>query len=167
MDSKKKIMSFIKPNATLAIVMMIPPLTLFGIIILLTTTIPANIQAKKSLEKLENSGKLDKAAAELFSPNAKRFVNGRIILTDNFVFCKFIGHIFEYNEILWAYKGSKRGSDMLYLATKDIAPVQVASIDFDRMNEVKNSLIEIYNHNKSCLIGYTDENAVKYKTLSK
>ena len=55
MDSKKKIMSFIKPNATLAIVMMIPPLTLFGIIILLTTTIPANIQAKKSLEKLENN----------------------------------------------------------------------------------------------------------------
>ena len=75
MDSKKKIMSFIKPNATLAIVMMIPPLTLFGIIILLTTTIPANIQAKKSLEKLENSGKLDMAAADLSSPNAKRFLD--------------------------------------------------------------------------------------------
>ena len=56
---------------------------------------------------------------------------------------------------------------MLFIATKDIAPVQVASIDFDRTNEVKNTLIEIYNHNKSCLIGYTDENAVKYKTLSK
>lgn len=167
MDSKKKIMSFIKPNATLAIVLMIPPLTLFGIIILLTTTIPANIQAKKSLEKLENSGKLDMAAAELSSPNAKRFFKGRIVLTDNFVFCKFIGHIFEYNEILWAYQGRKRGSDMLFIATKDIAPVQVASVDFDRTNEVKNTLIEIYNHNKSCMIGYTDENAVKYKTLSK
>ena len=90
MDSKNKIMGFIKPNSTLAIVMMIPPLTLFGIIILLTTTLPAKMRAKKSIEKLESSGKLDMAAAELSSPNVKRFVNGKIILTDNFIFCKFI-----------------------------------------------------------------------------
>lgn len=167
MDNKNKIMGFIKPNSTLAIVMMIPPLTLFGIIILLTTTLPAKMRAKKSIEKLENSGKLDMAAAELSSPNAKRFVNGRIILTDNFIFCKFIGYVFEYSEILWAYKGRKKGSDMLVVATKDIAPVQVASIDFDRMNEVKNALIEIYNHNNKCLIGYTDENVAKYNVLTK
>lgn len=166
MDSKKKIMGFIKPNSTLAIVMMIPPLTLFGIIILLTTTLPAKMRAKKSIEKLENSGKLDKAAAELSSQNTKRLINGRIVLTDNFVFCKFIGCVFEYSEILWAYKGSKRGSDMLFVATKDMTPMQVASIDFDRMNEVKNSLIEIYNHNNHCMIGYTKENEAKYRKIT-
>ena len=162
-DSKKKIMGFIKPNSTLAIVMMIPPLTLFGIIILLATTLPAKMRAKKSIKKLENSGKLDMAAAELYSPNAKRFVNGRMILTDNFVFCKFIGCVFEYSEILWAYKSSRKGSDMLFIATKDIEPLQVASINFDRMNEIKNALIEIYKHNNRCMIGYTNENAAKYR----
>lgn len=167
MDSKNKIMGFIKPNSTLAIVMMIPPLTLFGIIILLTTTLPAKMRAKKSIEKLESNGKLDMAAAELSSPNVKRFVNDKIILTDNFIFCKFVGYVFDYSEILWAYMGRKKGTDMLFVATKDIAPIQVAAMDFDRMNEVKNALIEIHNHNNKCLIGYTNENVAKYNALTK
>ncbi len=166
MDSKKRIMSFIKPSATLAIVMMIPPLTLFGIIILLTTTLPASMHAKKSIEKLENSGELDKAATELCSSNAKKLVNGRIVLTDNYIFCKFIGYVIKYSDIIWAYKGRKKGCDTLFIATKDISPVGVASKDFDRMDEVKNALIEIYKHNNQCMIGYTNENISKYEKLS-
>ena len=147
MDSKKRIMSFIKPSATLAIVMMIPPLTLFGIIILLTTTLPASMHAKKSID-------------------AKKLVNGRIVLTDNYIFCKFIGYVIKYSDIIWAYKGRKKGCDTLFIATKDISPVGVASKDFDRMDEVKNALIEIYKHNNQCMIGYTNENISKYEKLS-
>ena len=163
---KKKIMDFIKPSSALAVVMMIPPLTPFGLIILLTTTLSAKMRGKKSVEKLANSGDLAKASVEISAPDAKRLINGRILCTDNFIFCKFVGCAVKYQDILWAYKKRRKGSDMLYIATKDFGPLQVASIDFDGKDEVKKTLIEIYNHNKACIIGDTEENAAKYNQMT-
>ena len=77
MDSKKKIMSFIRPNLVLPIILLIPPLTLFGLIILLFSTIPTYVRASKRVSKQETSGKLDEAAEELSSANAKRYMNVR------------------------------------------------------------------------------------------
>lgn len=174
MESKKKIMHYIQPNLVLPIILLIPPLTLFGLILLLCT-IPPYIRAKKNVSKLEESGELDQAAAELMSPNAKRWVNGNVILTENYAFCKHTGLVFTYDEILWAYKHrfTRRFlfipisvTDSLYLATKGMKPGAVASMGKDKMDEIKNAIVEIYNHNRNCLIGYTKENVAGYKQLS-
>lgn len=174
MDSKKKIMSFIRPNLVLPIILLIPPLTLFGLIILLFSTIPTYIRASKHISKLETSGKLDEAAEELSFANAKRYMNGKVILTDHYVFCKRTGFVFAYDEILWVYKHRFTRSflfipisvtDSLYLATKDTKPSQVAAMGKDKMDDIKNAILEIYQHNK-CLVGYSKENTAQYKQLT-
>lgn len=176
MNSKKQIMSFIKPNLVPVIIwLVLPPLTIVGLLILLCVTIPTYVRAKKNINKLESRGELEKAAAELTSTNAKRWVMGRIILTDNYVFCKGSGYIFTYDEIAWVYKHRFvrsflfipiKTTDSLYLATKSMKPKAVASMGKDKMEEIKNAIVEIYNHNNRCLIGYTKENIAAYKQLS-
>lgn len=175
MESKKEIMRFIRPNLVLPIIFLIPPVTIFGLIILLFSTIPTYVRANKNVGKLESRGELDKAAAELTSPSARRYMNGNLILTDNYVFCRRTGHVFAYSDILWAYKHrfTKRFlfipicvTDSLYLATKDTKPAQVAAMGKDKMDEIKNAIVEIYTHNRTCLVGYTKENASNYKHLS-
>ena len=46
-------------------------------------------------------------------------------------------------------------------------PKQVAIMGKDKLDEIKTAIIEIYNHNRSCLVGYTKENQVAYKQLTK
>lgn len=46
-------------------------------------------------------------------------------------------------------------------------PREVATMGKDKMDEIKNAIVEIYRHNNSCLIGYTNENVAKYKALKK
>ena len=175
MDSKKKIMSFIRPNLVLPIVLLIPPLTLFGLIVLLFSTIPTYVRASKHVSRLETSGKLDEAAEELSSANAKRYMNGKVILTDHYVFCKRTGFVVAYDEILWVYKHrfTRRFlfipisvTDSLYLASKDMKPCQVAAMGKDKMDDIKNTIVEIYRHNNKCLVGYSKENTAQYKQLT-
>ena len=175
MDSKKKIMSFIRPNLVLPVILLIPPLTVFGLIILLFSTIPTYVRASKHISKLESSGRLDEAAEELTSANGKRYMNGNVILTENYVFCKRNGFVFAYDEILWVYKHrfTRRFlfipisvTDSLYLATQNIKPRQVAAMGKDKMDDIKNTIVEIYRHNNKCLVGYNKENTAKYKQLT-
>lgn len=177
MDAKKTIMGFIKPKLVLVITLLILfPLTFFGLIMLLCVTIPTFIRAKKNIAKLEANGELEKAAAEIMSASAKRLVNGKVIFTENYIFCKGAGFIFTYDEVLWAYKHRFTRSilfipiivtDSLYLATKEQKPKAIASMGKDKMDEIKNAILEIYKHNSKCLIGYTEQNAASYKVLSK
>lgn len=177
MDAKKTIMRFIKPNLVPVIVLLLLfPLTFIGLIVLLGVTIPTIIRAKKNIAKLEENGELDKAATEIMSTNAKRLVNGKVIFTENYIFCKGTGYIFTYDEVLWTYKHRYterflfipiKVTDSLYLATKTLKPKSVASMGKDKMDEIKNAILEIYNHNSKCLVGYTTENASNYKTLAK
>lgn len=150
--------------------------TFFGIVILLCVTLPAMNRAKKSVANLEASGKLDQAAAELTSPSAKRYMDGKLILTDHFVFCKNTGYVFTYDEIAWVYKHRFtqrvllipiKVTDSIYLATKTMKPKQIVAMGKDKMDQIKNAIVEIYNHNNKCLIGYTDDNIAAYKQLSK
>ena len=176
MNSKKQIMSFIKPTVLPIVILTIFPLTcIFGLAILLSATIPNYNRAKKSIAKLESSGELDKAAAELMSTNTKRFIKGKLIFTDNYIFCSKTGYVFSYNEILWTYKHKFTQTflfipinvtESLYVATKTMKPRAAASMGKDKMNEIKNAILEIYNHNNSCLVGYSNENASNYKLLS-
>lgn len=176
MNGKKQIMNFIKPNLVPVIILLvIPPLTIIALLILLCSTIPTIARAKKNIKNLEEQGALEAAAAELTSPNAKRWVKGKLFLTENYVFCKGNGRIFTYDEILWAYKQHyvKRAlfipiktTDSLYLAAKNMKPRAVASMGKDKMDEIRNAMCEIRNHNKRCLIGYTNENVAAYKQLS-
>ena len=47
MDAKKTIMQFIKPNLIPVIIMLvIPPITIIGLIVLLVATLPAQSRAK-------------------------------------------------------------------------------------------------------------------------
>ena len=150
--------------------------TFFGLIILLCFTIPTMRRAKKSVEKLEAAGMLESAAAEMTSPNAKRYMKGKLILTENFVFCKRSGMVLTYDEILWAYmhRYTKRflfipikTTDSLMIAAKGIKPRAAAVMGKDKMGEIKNALTEIYRHNNRCMIGYSSENAAAYKQMRK
>ncbi len=156
--------------------MIIPVVNFFALIFFLTTTLPALLRGNKKIKELESNGLLSKAAAELTSSNSKRYMKEKIVLTDSFVFCKGNGFIFSYDEILWAYKHRQTTSflfipisvtESIYLATKNMNPRLVVSMGKDKKDEIKNSLIEIYNHNNSCLIGYTNETCAKYKELKK
>ena len=92
MDSAKKIRKFINPSFVPIIIwlLIIGFGTIIGLILLFGVALPAMKRAKKCVEKLEAAGKLDQAAAEMTSPNAKYYMKGNLILTPNFIFCKRI-----------------------------------------------------------------------------
>lgn len=175
MDSKKTIRQFINPNWVATIILCVIPFLLpFGILVLLFYALPTAIRAKKSIEKLGDN--LDLAAKEMTAPSAKRLMNGRLILTDHYMFCKRTGYIFSYDEIAWVYKHRFtqriffipiKITDSIYLATKTMKARQVVGMGKDKLDEIKTALIEIYNHNNACLIGYSKENQVAYKQLTK
>lgn len=177
MDAKKTIMQFIKPRVFPVIVLLVfPPLTFVGLIILLCITIPGFSRAKKNIHKLEMEGNLDKAAEEIMSINAKRLVNGKVILTDNYIFGKRNGNVIAYDEVMWVYKHRYtkrvlfipvRTIDSLYLATKTKGPKAIASMGKDKMDEIQNAIWEIKNHNNNCLIGYSNELATQYREMLK
>lgn len=177
MDARKTVKSYIfSPNIVLTVILLIPPLTLFGLILLLCGVLPTRSKANKSLAKLESKGLLESAAAEMASADAKRMIKNRAIFTEHFVFCKGTGFAFTYDEIVWVYKQRftrrfffipVQVTESLYLATKTGKPQAVASMGKDKTGEIKNAILEIYKHNNQCLIGYTSENAAKYKALSR
>ena len=176
MNAKKTIKQYVAPSFVLGILLLIPPFTIFGLIVLLFGTLPESNKASKSIATLEAAGELERAAAELMSQSAKRLVNGKVIFTEHYIFCKGNGRIFTYDEVLWAYKNRFtqrfllipiKVTDSLCLATKTSKPANVASMGKDKMDEIKNAILEIYNHNPNCMVGYTNENVAKYKTLSK
>lgn len=177
MDAKKTIMKFIRPNLIPVIILLIIPfINILGLMVLFCVTLPTFSKAKKSIAKLEATGALDKAAEEMMSANAKHFVKGHAIFTDNYMFCKGTGLVLTYDEIMWVYKHrfTRRFllipiqvTDSLYVATKSIKPRAVASMGKDKKDEIKNAILEIYNHNNKCLIGYTNEAIANYKAMTK
>ena len=176
MDSAKKIRKFINPSFVPIIIwlLIIGFGTIIGLILLFGVALPAMKRAKKCVEKLEAAGKLDQAAAEMTSPNAKYYMKGNLILTPNFIFCKRTGLVLTYGEVQWVYKHRLtqrvlfipiKVTESLYLAAEGLKPRQVAAMGKDKMDEIKNAIIEIYNHNPKCLIGYSDQNVAAYKQM--
>lgn len=175
MDAKKTVAKFINPNWILMVVLLlIPIVNFFALIVFLCATLPALLRANKSLKKLD--GKLEQAAAQLTSASSKRYMNGKIVLGNEYVFCKGTGYVFTYDEIAWVYKHRQTTSfllipikvtDSLYLATKTMKPGPVAAMGKDKTDEIKNTIIEIYNHNNGCIVGYTNETCAQYKALRK
>ena len=176
MDAKKKIRKFINPSIVPIIIffLIIGFGTLVSLVLLFSVYIPCMSRAKKSVEKLEASGKLERAAAELTSPSAKYYVKGNVILTDNFIFCKKTGLVLTYEEVQWVYKHRLtqrvlfipiKVTESLYLAAEGFKPRQVATMGKDKMEEIKNAIIEIYRHNPKCLVGYSDQNVAAYKQM--
>jgi hypothetical protein len=178
MNAKKTVKQFINPNLLPVIILLliIGVGTFFGVVIFFCVTLPALIRAKKSIEKLEASGKLEQAAEELTSANAKRLMNGKLVLTDHYVICKGTGYIFTYDEIVWAYRHRFtqrvllipiKVTDSLCLATETMKPKQVVAMGKDKLDEIKTAIVEIYNHNSKCLVGYSQENAASYKQMTR
>lgn len=176
MNAKKTVAKFIRPNwIPLAISFLIPIVNFFTLITFFTTTLPALIRANKTLKKLQQKNILEQVAADLLNTNSKRFMKGKVVMSDNYVICKNTGYVFTYDEIVWAYRTRQSTAfleiefnvaDSLYLATADKNPVPVALIHKDKNNEVTNAIVEIYTHNQ-CLVGYTNESLAKYKALRK
>lgn len=177
MDAKKTIKKFINPGwIGTVICLVIPGFQVIGIVLLLALLLPNMTRANKNIAKLEQAGLLEKAAAELNSPSAKKFMNDNVICTDNFLFCKKTGYVFTYDEIAWAYKHRYTQrlflipisvTDSIYLATKTVKAKQVAAMKKDKQDQIVALIKEIYAHNPSCLIGYSSENQQQYKALSK
>ena len=177
MDAKKTIMKFIKPNLIPVIIMLvIPPITIIGLIVLLVATLPAQSRAKKCIAKLEADGELEKAAAELMSDNKKTFIKGKLVLTENYIFSKEMGFAIKYSDILWTYWFKHTQSVLLipivvtnyiYFATKEKNPRPLVSMGRDKTGEIQNAIVAIHAHNNKCLVGYSKENAKLYKELKK
>ena len=176
MNSKKVISDFIKPNLIVPAIFTILPPFIFGLIVLLCSGLPNLKRANKCLSALESKGEIDKAAAELNSPNSKKFVKGKVILTENYIFCKNTGVVISYEDAVWAYRNRHTSTfflipisvnDSLCLASKYFKPIQAAIMGKDKHEEIKNAIVEIYNHNNACLVGYNAETNAKYKALSK
>lgn len=177
MNAKKTVSSFISPNwIPVVVCLLIPGINFFALLIFLCGTLPTLLRANKTIKKLEANGQLETAAAEIYSGDSKRYMKGKIILSNNFVFCKSTGYAFTYDEIAWAYKHRLTNTflfipikvtDSLYIATKTMNPRQVVAMGKDKTDEIKNSIVEIYNHNNNCLIGYTNETNAQYKALKK
>lgn len=175
MSAKKNLASFLRPNwIILVILFLVPYVNIFCLFVFLFNTLPAIRRANKLINKLEAEGKLQNAAAELTSSAAKHYMKGKVVLTPNYMFCKRRGYVFSYDEIVWAYRHTHTTSflfipvstvDSVFLATKTMKPTQVASMGKDKLGEIKNVLVDIYNHNNSCLLGYSDETKAKYKAL--
>lgn len=175
MDSKKVVAGFVRPNWILMVILMLIPFVgFFAFVAFLCGTLPTLLRANKNLKKIEDAGKMEQAAKELTSANGKKLMNGKLILTENFVFCKATGYIFTYDEILWAYRHRQTNTvlfipiqviDSLYLAAKGMKPRMVVSMGKDKLEEIKAAILEIYNHNQNCIIGYTNESVAKYKSL--
>ena len=68
----------------------------------------------------------------------------------------------DYHRIIYSIKVN----DSLYMAAKDMKPRSVATMGKDKMEELKNAILEIYRHNNNCLVGYTNETSAKYKLLA-
>lgn len=178
MESKKTLLKFIRPNLIPSIIALVifPIGTLIGLLYLLCNCLPAWLSANKSIAALESKGELDKAAAELASPNAKKLVKEKVILTDNYVFCKGTGAILTYDQIQWAYMHRQRTTflfipikvtDSLYLGVNGKKVGCYASMGKDKNEEIKDTIVTIYSHNPNCLVGFTKENQAKFKALSK
>ena len=177
MNSKKTISSFINPNWVLMIILMlIPIVNFFALIVLLCNSLPAAMRAKKCLSALESRGELDAAASELASSNSRKYINDKVVLTDNYMFCKGTGVVLSYSDILWAYRHRNTTSflfipikvqDSLCVAAKGMKPRMVATMGKDKTEQIKNAIVDIYNHNNNCIIGYNNEAIAKYKELSK
>ena len=176
--AKKAIKKFIFHNVTLyvlIIIFLIPPLTFIGLILIFVLII--NLRTtQKSIAKLEDSGTLEKAAAEMMSANARYLIKGNVIFTENYIFCKRTGLVLRYDEILWAYKHrhtsytivADQVLDSLALAVEGMKKtIDAVTISKDKDHEIEIAILEIYRHNKHCLIGYTDENIRKYKEMIK
>lgn len=176
-DAAEQIKKFIKPNLIpLIIQLIIPVINVFALIVLLTKKLPILSRAKRSLYQLEVCGTLDKAAGEMTSLNAKHLIKGNAIFTENYLFFKGTGLVLTYDEVVWAYRHRFtktvlfipiRITDSLYLATKGMKPCAVASMGKDELDEITKAIVEIYNHNNNCLIGYTDKTAADYKVMTK
>ena len=171
-------MDFVKPNkAILVVFLCIPPvLTIVGLLLLATVYLPAKKKIQKKLDMIEANGQLDQAVSDLVSSESKRFMKGKVVMGKGFVFIKATGLLFSYDELLWAYMHREtttllfipvKRNDSLVLATKTLKPTFVATMGKDRKGEIKNALLEIYNHNRSCMIGATKENQANYKLMTK
>lgn len=176
MDSKKIVADFIRPRWQIVVILLLVPFLNFFILVgFLCGTLPALIRANKNLKKIEASGDIEAAAKELISSESKKMIKGRLVFTNNYVFCKHSGHMFTYDEILWAYKHRQttrfllipiKVNDSLYLASKTLKPTAVVTMGKDKKEDLKDAILEIYRHNNSCLVGYTNETLAKYKALT-
>ena len=177
MNAKKTVAKFLAPNwIPMIVAMLIPIVNVYALLILLFNFLPRQLRANKSVKNLEANGKLEEAAAELLSGDSRRFMNGKVVLSAHYVFCKGNGYAFTYDELVWGYKHLQTYSVLfipvcvissLFIATKTMKPTKVVSMGRDKTDEIKNTLLEMFKHNNNCMIGYTDDNRNRYKALPK
>lgn len=178
MNSKKVIMNFIQTKSLLPflILSVIPFCLPLGLVFLLCWTLPFSLRARKTVKALEASGQLEQAARELLSPDAKKYINGKLILSEHFIFCKGTGFIFSYQDILWAYHYRIKQRvffipimvrESLFLATRTMKPRGVCVMGKDRLDDIDHAILEIYAHNPRCLVGFTPEIQKTYRAAIK
>lgn len=142
----------------------------------LTVDLPAVRRAKKSVERLQNSGKLGQAAAE-FAVGGNVIGKDKAVFTENFLFGHQNGAAVAYEDILWVYKRSftqrvmgipVKTVDSLIISTagqKEICAVNLGRRD--KKNELDAVAARIQERNPKVLAGYTPENKKAYKEIVK
>ncbi len=194
MDAKQKLESYICGKRWMLItggimlVVGIATLTLGVGVLLLTlgfffgllglcVDLPVKSRTKRSLERLAFSGQLERAAAELESPNRLEVAKGAVILTENYLFCKHTGVALALTDIVWVYKHRMTQSvffipiysqDSLMVGDGIKNPIQAINLGRkDKHEELHAIILAIYQKNPRVMIGYNAENQKAYKAIRK
>ncbi len=139
----------------------------FGIDALITQS-----RAKKHIQALEEKGLLERAAAQLDTPE---LTIGKDIarLTEGFYFGRGVGVALPYQDILWCFQRTTKRNGMVTgtslilntLNKKEIPGINLSGKDKD--NYIPQAMMVIAQHNPNTLLGYSRENINAYKEMRK
>ena len=139
---------------------------IFGGCVLLAN-LPGAAAVKKALERLESTGALETAAAELNSPTAAIYGRDRLRMTNRFLFGKRAGLAAAWGDVLWCYERVVRtyfivSGRFLMVATAD---GRVHSVPFGPKDEgkVREIMMEIARRNPNVLLGFSADNRRLWK----
>lgn len=144
----------------------------FGLV-LLVSVITTGSQTKKTLQLLEEQGKLREAAAQLDAEDTVSYCSDKGRLSRDFLFGKSTGIAVPCSRILWAYQQTqKRGlatvNTYLVVSTPDRQKLMAVNVGKnDRYGEIQQMLQAINQRNPRTMLGYTGENAKMYKAMVK
>lgn len=141
---------------------------IFGIALLCSHAI-----ANKHLNRLEQLGLMDKAAAELELESNFQVNKDQARLSPSFVFGKGSGFVARYEDIVWCYRKNVRTNfvivnSFLYIGTRYGKEQSLTSAAIsDKFDAFQQTAGRIAQKNPTVMFGYTSQNRKAYKQIVK
>ena len=133
------------------------------------TELPRHANAKRCLDNLQAKNLLIQAATELDNPQQVVCKN-QACLTQNFFFGR--GVAIAYGDIKWTYKERRTymyfipiAENMYVCDIKGSRMVAISKSGRDKADEIKNTLIKIYEKNPQVLLGFGADRQKAYRQM--